>query len=322
VLKLGHFAAAIATAVGVAASLAGCSSDKPAGYQGYVEGEYAYVASPSAGRLTRLFVQRGQSVEPDAQLYELDSELEAAAVQQAQEQLAAAQAQLADLGTGKRNPELAVVEAQLAQARAAEEQATRQLQRDEAQLAAGGIARAQVDDSRANHAIKSDRVRELSEQLQVSRLPARSDQIRAQSAQVAAARAAVRQSTWRLGQTRGTATLGGLVSDTLYREGEWVPAGSPVIRLLPPKNVKVRFFVPESVAGRLRTGTAVTLQCDGCGAPIAAQVSYIADQPEYTPPIIYSNETRAKLVYMVEARPAIADAMRLRPGQPVSVALQ
>jgi HlyD family secretion protein len=303
--------------------LAGCSGDKPATFQGYVEGEYVNIASPVGGRLQRLAVQRGQTIEPKTVLFELEDDQESAARDQAQQQLKAAQAQLADLRVGKRNPELDVAEAQLAQARAGELQAAQQLKRDEAQFEVGGIARAQLEDSRANHAIKAARVRELEGQLEVWRLPARQDQIRAQNAQVAAARAATDESAWRLDQKRIAAAQGGLVADTLYREGEWVPAGSPVVRLLPPKNVKVRFFVPESVAGSLKPGRNVVLRCDGCDADVPAQVSFISNEPEFTPPVIFSNETRSKLVFMVEARPTtVENAQRLRPGQPMAVTLQ
>lgn len=306
----------------VSGTLPGCSGDPPSTYQGYVEGEYVHVASPVGGRLERLLVRRGQAIEAKAPLFQLEDDQETAAREQTQEQLKAAQAQLADLRVGKRNPELDVAEAQLAQARAAEAQAAQQLKRDEAQFEVGGIARAQLEDSRANYAIKSARVRELSGQIEVLRLPARTDQIRAQNAQVAAARAATEQSAWRLDQKRVAATQGGLVVDTLYREGEWVPAGSPVVRMLPPANVKVRFFVPEAVAGGLKPGRVVALRCDGCESEVSAQVSYISNEPEYTPPVIYSNETRAKLVFLVEARPSTASAPTLRPGQPVAVSLK
>ncbi|MBA2960545.1 MULTISPECIES: HlyD family secretion protein [Ramlibacter] len=303
------------------ALLAGCSGSKAAGYQGYVEGEYVNVASPVAGRLDRLLVQRGQMVDAKAPLFSLESEQEVAAKQQADEQFNSAQAQLADLKVGRRRPEVAVTQAQLAQARAALAQATLQLQRDEAQFDAGGIARGQVEDARANQAIKAARVRELEGLLDVNRLPARDDQIRAQSAQVAAARAVQSQAAWRLDQKRPAAGQQALVSDTLYREGEWVPAGSPVVRLLPPGNVKLRFFVPEPAAGDLRPGRSVNVGCDGCGTGLSAVVSYVANEAEYTPPVIYSNETRAKLVFLVEARPTPESAARLRPGQPVSVTL-
>jgi len=314
-----HLALALSIA---SAALGACSADQPATYQGYVEGEYVHVASAVGGRLERLLVQRGQTVEAKAPLFSLEAEQETAAKQQADEQLKASQAQLADLRLGKRTPELEVARAQLAQASAAEEQAALQLKRDEAQFEIGGIARAQLDDARANHAIKAARVRELAGQLEVSRLPAREEQIRAQDAQVAAARAVSSQSNWRLDQKRIAASQAALVVDTLYREGEWVPAGSPVVRLLPPQNLKVRFFVPQTVAGPLKPGRSVVLHCDGCGADVPATVSYVNNEPEYTPPVIYSNETRAKLVFMVEARPAPDGAQRLRPGQPVAVTVK
>ena len=312
----------IAALAALSGILCGCSGDRPSTYQGYIEGEYVYVASPVGGRLERLLVRRGQTIEAKAPLFQLEDDQESAARQQAEEQLKAAQAHLADLKTGKRNPELDVAEAQLAQARAAEQHAAQQLKRDEAQFEVGGIAKAQLDDSRANYAIKAARVRELEGQLEVSRLPARQDQIRAQNAQVAAARAATEQSSWRVDQKHVSATQAGLVVDTLYREGEWVPAGSPVVRMLPPANVKVRFFVPEAVVGALKPGRAVAVRCDGCEAEVPAQVSYISNESEYTPPVIYSNETRAKLVFMAEARPSPDDAAKLRPGQPVTVSLK
>lgn len=305
----------------VAALLAACSGDHPAGYQGYVEGEYVHLAAPVAGRLESLQVQRGQAVTAGARVFKLEATEESAAREQAEEQLKAAQAQLADLRSGRRNPEVQVVQAQLAQARAAEALAAQHVRRDEAQLAAGGIARAQLEDARADHAVKAARVTELANQLAVAQLPARSDQIGAQAAQVAAARAVVQQAAWRLDQKQVAAAQAGQVTDTLYRQGEWVPAGSPVVRLLPPQGVKVRFFVPQAVAGGLKPGRKVVVQCDGCEGEVPATVSFIAAEAEFTPPVIYSNETRGKLVYLVEAKPADGQAQKLRPGQPVTVTL-
>jgi HlyD family secretion protein len=112
------------------------------------------------------------------------------------------------------------------------------------------------------------------------------------------------------------------VYDTLYRAGEWVPAGSPIVQMLPPQNIKVRFFVPETLIGGLALGRDVTIHCDGCAADMAAKVTYVSNNAEYTPPVIYSNESRAKLVFMIEAHPSVADAAKLHPGQPVTVALK
>lgn len=304
------------------AILFGCSGTERPTFQGYVEGEYIYVASPVAGRLEQLNVRRGQTIVAGAPLFRLEADVETALLQQADAQLKVSEAQLADLRVGKRSAELDVTRAQLAQARLAERQAAQQLERDEAQFRVGGIPRAELDDSRTEHDVKAARVRELGGQLQVFQLPARDDQIRAQDAQVAAARAAWRESKWRLDQKVLSAKQGGLVDDTLYREGEWVPAGSPVVRLLPPQNVKLRFFVPEAIAGKLAPGHSVIVRCDGCGGDVGGVVSYISNEPEFTPPVIYSNETREKLVFMVEAHPSAASASRLHPGQPAAVILQ
>jgi len=112
-----------------------------------------------------------------------------------------------------------------------------------------------------------------------------------------------------------------MVVDTLYNRGEWVQAGAPVISLLPPENIKLRFFIPQQQLGQVKVGQPVQVSCDGCAAPIAANISFISPQAEYTAPLIYSKENRATLVFLVEARPAPADAVKLHPGQPVEVKL-
>jgi HlyD family secretion protein len=300
-------------------ALAACTRSSPSSFQGYVEGEFVHVGPGRAGRLQRLLVTRGQAVEARAPLFELETDQEAAAVRQADETLSAATAQLADLGTGKRHGEVEVVRAQLEQATAAEKQSSAQLARDTASLEAGGIARMQLDNSRARHDMDLARLRELKGQLEVAELKARPDQIRAQTSQVAAMRAAADQTRVQLDQKRVVAAQGGLVVDTLFREGEWVPAGSPVVRMLPPGNVKVRFFVPQPALALIPVGRTLTIRCDGCAQTVKATVSFVSPEPEFTPPVIYSNDTRAKLVFMVEARPTPEGAALLRPGQPVEV---
>ncbi|MBS1767170.1 MAG: HlyD family efflux transporter periplasmic adaptor subunit [Acidobacteria bacterium] len=290
-------------------------------YQGYVEGEFVNVAPSQAGRLDHLAVSRGDEVAQGAPLFALECAQETAARQQAADQLKAAQAQLADLRLGKRPPEVEAVRAQLAQAVAQQRNLTAQLNRDEAQFKQQLISAAQMDQSRAASESADASVRELKSQLAVVQLPGREDQIRAQEAAVAAAKAALDQADWKLAQKSVAAPKAGLVQDTLYREGEWVAAGSPVARLLPPGNVKVRFFVPETEVGSLRPGQAVAIRCDGC-PDLDGRITFISTQAEFTPPVIYSENTRSKLVFMVEARPAPADGLKLHPGQPVAVVLR
>ncbi len=301
--------------------LVACSDRGDGGFQGYVEGEYVYAGASVAGRLASLAVRRGDSVAAGAALFALESDNETAQRAQAEAQLKAAQATLADIKAGKRVPEVNVSRAELAGAQAAERKSSLQLARDEAQYAIGGIARAQVDDSRAAHDADLARVRALENELTVATLPNRDEQIKAQAAQVAAAQAVVDQAAWRERQTRVVAPRAARVEDTLFQPGEFVAAGLPVVKLLPPENVKLRFFVPEPRIGAIRLGQRISARCDGCAAPIAAEVSFVASRAEFTPPIIYSNDTRAKLVYMVEARPEAAIAASLHPGQPVVVTL-
>jgi HlyD family secretion protein len=164
-------------------------------------------------------------------------------------------------------------------------------------------------------------VQELNNELAVDELPARDQQIAAQREQVKADRASLAQAEWRLQQKQIAAPSGGLVFDTLYREGEWVSAGNPVIQLLPPENLELRFFVPETTVGALKIGQNVRVQCDGCSS-VPAHITFVSTQSEYTPPVIYSNETRSKLVFLVIAKPSPENAAALHPGQPVEVMLQ
>jgi HlyD family secretion protein len=304
-----------------ATTLVSCSKSAPPDYQGYVEGEFVYVSSPIAGRLDQLHVKRGDEIAVGAPLFALESVNEGAALRQAQEQLRAAEAQLADVKLGKRPPEQDVTRAQLQQAQFDEQKLVTQLARDEAQFAIGGIPRQQLDDSRAARAAAGAKVRQLQSELSVAGLPSRGEQNKAQAAQVAAAQAAVDQARWKLDQKTVVSTHAGRVFDTPYRLGEWIAAGNPVVRMLPPQYVKVRFFVPETIVGGLDIGRSVSIHCDGCAADVPATLSYVSTEAEFTPPIIYSNETRGKLVYMIEARPALDDKVKLKPGQPVSVRL-
>jgi HlyD family secretion protein len=300
---------------------AGCSSHSGT-YQGYVEGEFVYLASSQAGHLQHLAVARGQEVAAGAPVFSLEATEEKAEQAQAQQQLASTEAQLADLETGKRAPEIAVIRAQLAQAEAMAEKSARQRQRDEAQYHAGGVSREQLEATLAQAASDAARVTELRSQVEVALLAGRSQQLKALARQVLAARAVLAQADWKLEQKSVTAPKAGLVYDTMYREGEWVAPGIPVVRMLPPQNVKVRFYVPETLLGSLTLGRKVSLHCDGCAADIPATITYVSEEAEYTPPVIYSNETRGKLIYMIEAHPTPADALKLHPGQPLAVRLQ
>jgi len=100
-----------------------------------------------------------------------------------------------------------------------------------------------------------------------------------------------------------------------------VTPGQPVVSLLPPENVEVRFFVPQTIVGTLEKGQEVIITYDGAEKPVPTKISYISPSAEFTPPVIYSSESRAKLVFMVKSRPNLDDAVRLHPGQPVDATI-
>jgi HlyD family secretion protein len=305
----------------LAGAISGCGNQTSGVLQGYAEGEYLRVASPIAGQLARLHVARGKTVKTGEPLFALEQENEAAARRQAEEQLRQADAQYRNLLTGKRPEEIEALRAQLAQAEASLTLSESNLARQEELVRAKFVSKEAADTARSARDRDQGRVSELKAQLAAAKLAARPDEIRAAHAAAAAAREALAQAEWRLEQKSLRAPREGHVTDTLYVQGEWVPAGSPVVALLPPANIKVRFFVPEKILGSVKTGQAVSVRCDGCEKPISAHISYISPQAEYTPPVIYSRENRAKLVFLVEARPETADATKLHPGQPVEVTL-
>jgi HlyD family secretion protein len=255
-----------------AMTLGGCAPGPMNVFQGYVEGEYVYVAAPLGGALTNLAVARGDAAKDGQRLFELERGSEAAAVQQVEKSLAEARAGLA--------------------------------------LSESIYARRQQ--------LRDGRMEVVSaEEL---------DQARAQrdiyQAKVEAQSAALDEARWAYNQKLQFAPTNALVHDTLYRQGEWVAAGKPVVVLLPPANIKVRFFVPQAALPKIKPGQTVSVTFDGGTHAYAATINYISTQAEFTPPVIYSRDNRSKLVFMVEAVFPPADAANLRPGQPVDVRLQ
>jgi HlyD family secretion protein len=290
-------------------------------YPGYAEGENVRLSAPISGTLTKLLVQRGDTVAAAAPAFVLEQESERSARQEAESRMQQAQAQLANLKLGRRPEELQALRAQLSQAQAALKLSTNEFSRASQLVAEKFNSPATLDQARA--AVERDQasVNEINAQLRLASQGSRQNEIAAAQQEVNAAQAQLAQAEWRVQQKTQRIPIAGDVVDLLYREGEWVPQGSPILSLLPPANVKARFFVPQPALGQIALGQTVQLHCDGCRAPIAAKVSFIAREVEFTSPIIYSKENRAALVFMVEARPSAEDARRLHPGQPLEVRL-
>ncbi|WP_285905790.1 HlyD family secretion protein [Pseudodesulfovibrio pelocollis] len=303
------------------ALLLGCSEPPANRFQGYVEGEFVNIASPLGGTLIELAVTRGQTVRGDTSLFALESGFERASVDEASHGLKRAQDNLRDQETGQRPSEIAAIEARLRQARSAATLARTEYDRRVRLIREQTISQEELDRAKNDFDQTTHRVREISAELETARLGARTDMIRVAEAEVLQARAALAQAQWNLDQKTRAAPADALVFDTLFRLGEWVPAGQPVVSLLPPENVEVRFFVPETVVGSLAVGQEAVVTFDGAAGPVSTTITFISPSAEFTPPVIYSSQSRAKLVFMVRARPDVADAPLLHPGQPVDVTI-
>lgn len=300
-------------------ALAGCHKPTDDRVQGYAEGEFVYVASPSAGELEALAVHRGDKVAEGTMLFRLESTAEKAARDQAAQRLEEGLASLADAKKGLRATEITSLESQLGQSRAALVLSEKLLARQTELTAAHASSQQDLDIAKATRDQNYNRVAQLEADLETARLGARSDRVAAANANVQALTAALAKAEWELARKSPRNSEAGLIFDTLYQQGEWVPAGRPVIALLPPANIKVRAFVPESRIGTLHVGNPAQVHVDGVSDTFVGKISFIAPQAEYTPPVIYSQDSRQKLVFMVEIRFEPAVAVRLHPGQPVDI---
>ena len=292
----------------------------PLQWQGYAEADFVKVGPTQQGLLMTLAVRRGTKVTPGAALFEQDDTADLAAREQAARQLRQSEEQLANLKASGKPTEILQAEANLADATATAARIGADLARSEQLLRNGNATQQGVDQLRADYRSAQAKVQAAQAALAQFKAPmGREGEIKAQEATVAASRAALDMARWRLAQRRVTAPVGGVVADVMVRPGETIAAGSPVVSLLPPQNIFVRFFVGEPDLATIHRGDQVALRCDRCAADLVATISFISPQAEYTPPLIYSESSKAKLVFLVEARPRPEQAVLINPGQPIEV---
>ncbi|MEZ5959137.1 MAG: efflux RND transporter periplasmic adaptor subunit [Hyphomonadaceae bacterium] len=256
-----------------------CGREPSSVLQGYGEADYIYLSSQDAGVVGELFVREGDVVEAGARVFRLDPQRLNYGAEGAAAQRAAA---------------TAAVRTAQAQATLAQRNYARS-----AELAERGFySRARLDADRAS-------------------LDVANAQLAQARRQAAAAGADTGLAEQRLQDLAGTAPLAGTIQQIFHRQGEVVSPGQPIAALLAPENMKVRFFAPEAMLAQLPVGARVMISCDGCAEPVEARVSFVAQEPQFTPPVIYSLEQREKLVFQVEAR--FDGATPIRPGMPVDV---
>ncbi|MBN1684947.1 MAG: HlyD family secretion protein [Gammaproteobacteria bacterium] len=299
----------------------GCNWNSQNQLHGYIEGKFTYVASQTEGTLDKLFVQRGDQANQGAPLFKLDPYPQITQAHEAQAKFNQAQSNLADLQKGRRPTEIAAIEAQKRQVEAQLAFAQKTLTRYQKLYQKGFIEKSRLDEANSNYQNFKAQLFEINENLKTAKLAAREDEVQAAAANVKAAKAALDNMLWQLKQKTIYAPASGTVFDTFYREGELVPVGYPVVELLAPENIYAIFFVPEKQLSSLHLGQTVKITCDGCSGSFDAKISFISPQAEFTPPVIYSEKTRSKLIYRIEARFSTQDAVKFHPGQPISIKL-
>ncbi|QTL05252.1 HlyD family efflux transporter periplasmic adaptor subunit [Aquabacter sp. L1I39] len=314
--RLGSALAPLALAL---ALLAGCSRAPEGEFSGYVEGDLLFIGPQEAGRVLRLPVAEGTKVTAGTVLAELEPDIQSADLAAAAALLGEAQAKLARLKAATQRPEeIAILEASERRLTTALDLSRIELQRQKTLVPKGASSQANLDTAQHSYDQAVASLDEVRRQIDVARIAGRDEDIAAAAAAVRSAAANRDAAQIRLDRRILKAPREGTVQTLYFRPGELVPEGKPVVSVLPPDLIKVRFFVPEAQLPKVALGANVAVQCDGC-PPLTAQVTFIADSAEYTPPVIYSREERAKLVYLVEARPS--DPAAARPGQPVTVRL-
>jgi HlyD family secretion protein len=302
---------------GLVALLPGFGPPPQPVYSGYVDADYVYAAAPSGGTIATLSVAEGETVQKGAVLFTLKADQQRAALKAAEARAAAARASWQNHSTGGRREEVEVARASLAKAQADLGLAQATLERSRKLFAAGTVAQARLDQDEANARAAQAQVSQTEAQLAVIELPARNAQLASAEQTLIAAEADAEQARANLAERSVLAPADGRVEEVFYQAGEVAGAGAPVLSLLAPEALVVKFFVPEPDRAAFSPGQRLAISCDGCPAGLSAMLTRIASQPQFTAPIIYSREERTRLVYSAEAR--LAAGAGLDPGQPVSV---
>jgi HlyD family secretion protein len=313
------FGAAILIAA--ASAFAGCSDGQVSQFPGYMEADLVLVGSEQGGRIESLAVEEGNRVARGAGIFTLESKAEEAGVAAARARLDQADARLADAKAELQRPgEIEVLDAALNQAKALLQQSVTNLERTQQLYDKGWVAKAQLDDAVAQHDSNQAAVAQAEKRIFAAKLTTRGDLITAAEASVEEARHSLEEAEKNLAKRKVASQEDGTIEEVFFRPGEVVNAGQAVVALLPPRNLKVRFFVPEPARAVLQLGESVNVACDGCAPDLQAKISFIARDAEFTPPVIFSRERREKLVFLVEARPQ-GETAKLTAGQPVTVTL-
>ncbi len=316
--------------------LAACAERETNGhFVGYVHGDWTYVSTPSSGLITARHVDAGHIVTAEQLLFELETVQQAARLYEAEGRYRQAQAQAEDISTGPREPELKSLEAQYTKAKATYEQAKSIHLRVMPLVASGAESKARGDEVEASLKVSRASLTEAEQAIRAAKLAGRDQAQVAAKAAADATLGALNVAQALLDERKIRSTISGRVEEVFYEVGEYAMTGAPMAAILAKDKIKVRFFVPQASLPTIQTGQKVSVSYSGSQSDIQGTISFIASSAEYAPPVIYTRESREKLVFMVEATldhlsltnnnndPSIGTIthLPLNPGLPVDINL-
>ncbi|NNC99570.1 MAG: HlyD family efflux transporter periplasmic adaptor subunit [Gammaproteobacteria bacterium] len=304
-------------ALGLYAGCSGAGNDQQ--FVGYVEAEWRYVAAPQSGWVIDSPITEGENISAGQVLVVLDDEQQQAQLDEAAGRASQAKAQAEDISNGARPSEIRALEAQLGQAEASLARAENERERIIPLVKKGIESASRGDQVEANYKIAKAAVTAAKEAINIATMAGREQARIAAASGHQAAQAAAKQARWRLDQRSVRSLIEGRVEEIFHHPGEFVAAGVPLVALLPNDGLKARFYVPQDRLTGIQRGQTVTVNADGAESAVSAVISHIADTAEFTPPVIYSAESRGKLVFLVEASLPVGN--QLKAGMPVDITL-
>lgn len=298
----------------------GCT-DKPHAFTGYIEGEFIQVSVPNGGIIDEIFVEKGQTVVAGTPLFAVETERLNSLIKAKEEALLKAESNYINLTKGRRPEEIAVLETQQKQAEIALKLAESDFSRRKKLAEEKYISESEFEHYESRYQENVQRLNESLQNIKVAMLGAREDEIQAARHAVEIASEDLVQAKKDYADAHRVSPKGGVIDDVYFRAGEQVAPSIPILSILPPENRKICFFVPQAVLPSIKIGQKVYVKVDGQEEKIPASIVYISPNTEYTPPVIYSAESRQKLVFLVEALPE--DKTVIFPvGLPLTVYLQ
>lgn len=289
---------------------------------GYLECDWVLVSSPRSGELVERPVRRGDPVKAGDLIGRLDGTIEKAQLAETEARVMAAHHRLEDAKLGERPENLAVIDAQVAEASAAYLYAKAEFERTQTLFNEAAISERELNRASSDFFRSQEALRTIENRLAAAKTGQRPDAIKSLESEFNALIQQKAALEWQLNQTRVLSPDEGWIQETYAEPGEWISTGKPLFMIRPKSRLNVRFYAPDHLVAQFAPGSSIRFHLPSEQKPVHAEVRYVSTKPEHTPPVLYSRTYQDSLVFMIEASLSSTDADRLHPGSPVEVEIK